>query len=250
MKFKAKLLTSFLIVSGFCFGGQSIEDKKLLAKEAQDQSSSMEGYLENLNTELKTLRKELQGKYLQVKDLHAEGADGQKYQDLLQSVNILKVKIQDAEREWRQYSLDEAKKGEESYGFWDQEETTLPQLVMEYGASDYLYVIPPEMLSMKLNMHSSMPVPRESWSELLEIILAQNGIGVKQLNTYARQLYILKQDLIAVSAITSTVEDLQKVPSNSRMIFVFNPPPEQAKSVTYFFERFRDPKRTSIHSSR
>lgn len=247
MKYKKITLTAFIFLMAACFGEQSIEEKKLQAKQAQTQANSMEVFLNNLNNELKDLRLNLQNQYQKVYELQKQKADSEEYQELLNTVNLLKIKIKDKENLWRQESLEEIKRGEESYGFWDQEETTLSQLVMEYGSSDYLYVIPPEMLSMKLNMHSSMPVPRESWSELLEIILAQNGIGVKQLNTFARQLYILKQDLIAVSAITSNLEDLEKIPSNSRMIFVFSPPPEQVKSVSYFFERFRDPKRTFIY---
>ncbi|MBM3192115.1 MAG: type II secretion system protein GspD, partial [Chlamydiae bacterium] len=112
---------------------------------------------------------------------------------------------------------------------------------------DYLYLIPPEILSMKFNLHSGVPIPRESWSELLEIILTQNGIGVKQLNPYARQLYLLKQDLLTVDIVANNVKDLKKVPANTRMIYVFSPAPEQAKSVGFFFERFRDPKRTFIY---
>ena len=32
---------------------------------------------------------------------------------------------------------------------WDMGETTLSQLIMEYGATDFLYVIPQELSGMK-----------------------------------------------------------------------------------------------------
>lgn len=242
-----KLVVILCFFAVGCFGGQTIEEKRHQALKAKEEGRSLEFHLDNVNQQLKTLRSQLNEKYNQVHLLHRDKADNESYQNLLVEVNTLKGKISELEKNWRIHSLEENQKGEESYGFWDQEETTLPQLIMEYGASDYLYVIPPEMTSMKLNMHSSMPIPRESWSELLEIVLAQNGIGVKQLNAYARLLYILKQDLISVSTITNNMDDLKDLPSNSRIIFVFSPPPEQTKSVTYFFERFRDPKRTFIY---
>ena len=108
--------------------------------------------------------------------------------------------------------MTESKKGDEGYAFWDQDETTFSQLIMEYGSNDYLYVIPPEVLSMKLHLHSGIPIPRESWSDLLEVILTHNGIGVKQLNSYTRQLYLMKQDLIAVDHILNNRRDLALIP--------------------------------------
>jgi general secretion pathway protein D len=182
-----------------------------------------------------------------VSHLAAEDAQEGAYQELLAEVNRIKYTVQNLENEWRGVALAENKQEEESYAFWDQEETTLSQLIMEYGANDYLYIIPPEMLTMKMNMHSGIPIPRESWTDLLEIILTQNGVGVKQLNAYARQLYMLKQDLLTVDIIANHPRDLQKLPPNTRMIYIFSPPPEQVKSVSFFFERFRDPKRTFIY---
>lgn len=231
---------------------QSIEDKMEFVskqntfKEGQEQQT-FERSLEKLNHELKINRDLLKKRYNAVSKLVNEGASEEAYQALLAEVNQMKSKVQGLENEWRELSLKEIRQEEESYAFWDQEETTLSQLVMEYGASDYLYVVPPEMLTMKINMHSSMPIPRESWSDLLEIILVQNGVGVKQLNAYTRQLYILKQDLLTVDVIANDPKDLQKIPANTRMIYIFSPSPEQAKSVSFFFERFRDPKRTFIY---
>jgi general secretion pathway protein D len=103
------------------------------------------------------------------------------------------------------------------------------------------------MAALKLNMHSNIPIPRESWSEMLEIILAHNGIGVKKVNPYVRQLYILKQDPSAIQAIASSLQQLQWVPDHTRLFYVFTPPVEQIKSSFQFFERFADAKQTFIY---
>ena len=247
MKKLIKILVLLCTLWQFPLSSQTIEEKKLSALAEQKQSGSLENKLNQLNNQIKSLKDKLNAKYKLVNQLHENQADQNQYSALLAEINSLKDTLQKTESIWKETFSSEAKQDEDSFGFWDQEETTLPQVIMEYGAADHLYVIPPEMRGMKLNLHSSLPVPRESWSELLEIMLAQNGIGIKKLNPYARQLYILKQDLIAVSSITNKIEDLKRIPSNTRMIFVFTPRPEQAKSVTYFFERFRDPKKTFIY---
>ncbi len=226
----------------------TIEEKKERSLEnGTSESGGLGKPLDELNRELITLRRDLEIKYAEVTSFYERDANVDEYKQLLKEVDAMKSAISTLETGWRERAVTEAKKDEEGYAIWNQEETTLSSLVMEYGASDFLYVVPPEMFSMKVSMHSELPVPRESWNELLEIILSYNGIGIKQLNPYARQLYILKQDLIAVKMITSDLDDLSALPSNARVAFVFSPPPERTKGVSQFFERFRDPKMTFVY---
>lgn len=241
---KSKL--AIILMCAFALNGQTIEEKRdslLLQKEEKE----LHTFLEEINGQLRHLRLAMEEKYDLVNEYHKEGAKEEEYQDLLKDVNAIRREIQDLEKEWHDLSVLESKKEDEGYALWDQEETTLSQLIMEYGSSDFLYVIPPEVLSMKLHMHSDIPIPRESWSDLLEIILAHNGIGIKQLNSYTRQLYILKQDLVAVDQILNDPRDLLRIPPRSRVAYVFSPPPERIKGVSQFFERFRDPKMTFVY---
>lgn len=243
MKIKAGLLFIFCIAA---LHGQTIEEKRdslLLQKEEK----GLRGYLHDVNAKLKGLRHDMEEKYELVNEYHKEGANEAEYYQLLIEVNQIREEIEDLEKEWHDLAVGESKKDDEGYALWDQEETTLTQLIMEYGSHDYLYIIPPEILSMKLHMHSGIPIPRESWSDLLEIILSHNGIGVKQLNSYTRQLYILKQDLVAVDQILNDPIDLIRIPPKSRIAYVFSPPPERIKGVSQFFERFRDPKMTFVY---
>ncbi len=240
------LINLLTVFTAFGFS-QSIEEKGALLFERTANPSSWESQVEKLNQALKQQRLLLKEKYEAVAKLVENQAPEESYRDLLLDVNRLKNAIQESEAAWKELTVTASRQEEDTYGFWDQDETTFSQLIMEYGANDYLYLIPPEILTMKLNMHSGLPIPRESWSELLEIILTQNGIGIKQLNPYARQLYLLKQDLLTVDVVANNPKDLKKVPANTRMVYVFSPAPEQAKNVGFFFERFRDPKRTFIY---
>jgi general secretion pathway protein D len=240
------LLTALVCV---CSGGVSSQTiaEKMASGPSAEGTGDFDGTLKNVNQQLAGLRAELSHCYEKAEKLHAEDAPEETFYALLAQTNALKSRLHALENAWRDAAVSESKREEEGYALWDQEETTLAQLVMEYGALDHLFIVPPEMGSLKLNMHSNIPVPRESWAEMLEIILAHNGIGVKRVNTYVRQLYILKQDPSAIQGIASSPAELQWVPDHTRLFYLFTPPPEQVKSALQFFERFSDAKQTFVH---
>lgn len=210
-------------------------------------NSDVEG-AQIFNASLASLRTQLREKFAQAASLSKTDAEEALYREILESVKGLKGQIAALEEQWRFISVNQAGASDEPYALWDVGEATLAQLVMEYGASDHLYVIPQELSGMKINLFSSVPLPRESWSEMIEIILAQNGVGVKKLNAFARQLYIFKLDPSVIEGIVSREQDLQMFPNHARLFFVFSPPPEQLKSVQTFFEKFSDSKQTIIQS--
>jgi len=203
------------------------------------------------NRSLAQLRTDLKEKFdkaLALSRYPSEGGEWDEYQKLLSEVRGIKDEIRSLEEKWRKASIRETIQTEEPYALWDVGETTLSQLIMEYGASDFLYIIPQELSGMKISLFSSIPLPHESWNEMIEMILAQNGVGVKKLNPFAKQLYILKLDPSAIEGIVSKESDLQLFLSHTRLFYVFSPPVEQIRSVQSFFERFSDPKQTTVQS--
>lgn len=239
-------LSIFTVVAYPLASVQTVEEKRQLASTSTNNPQEGDA-LRKLNQELSTERHELEALCEQVRHLYRDEAEEKKYVEILEQVNRARTRIVELENAWRESIVTESKRDEEGYALWDQEETTLASLVMEYGASDYLYVIPPELAAIKINMHSGIPIPRESWGEALEIILGHNGIGVKKLNTYARQLYVFKQDLSTVQAVASSEEQLRWISPHTRVFYVFSPPVEQARSVHQFFERFSDARQTFAH---
>ncbi|MFI5333955.1 MAG: hypothetical protein ACHQT8_02165 [Chlamydiales bacterium] len=227
--------------------GQSIEEKKTQILQKKEVASLGGGQIPDINKEIAHLRGELESCYQKAGELHKNTAQEEEYSLLLSKVAGLKSAMLALEDQWREAAVLDAKGEEEGYALWDQEETTLGQLIMEYGAMDYLYIVPPDMAALKLNMHSNIPIPRESWNEVLEIILAHNGIGAKKLNSYAKQLFILKQDPSSVRNIAASREDLALIPSYARVFFLLSPPVEQTKSVFQFLEKFTDPKQTFLY---
>jgi general secretion pathway protein D len=242
-----------LLTTLFCLCHELSFSQTIAEKIASTSGRSLEGTdsfdarLKGTNEQLAALRSELSRCYALAKEWESKQASEESFRELLAQTNALKSSIYTLENEWHKSVVGESKKEEEGYALWDQEETTLSQLVMEYGALDYLFIVPPEMASLKINMHSNIPIPRESWGEVLEIILAHNGVGVKKVNAYVRQLYILKQDPSAINAIASSAVQLQWIPDHARLFYLFTPPVEQVKSCLQFFERFADAKQTFVY---
>lgn len=207
---------------------------------------NFEDKIKHVNKELSELKVDLSKKYNEAAVLFAQKKDSADYSDILSNINEIKFKILNLQEQCKSDFLQESEESEEGYAFWDQGETTLSQLVMEYGASDYLYIIPHELSSLKINVFSSIPIPHQLWGDLLESILSHNGIGVKKSGPYLRQLYIFKHDPTAIESIASSEEDLKLIKDNSRVFYVFEPPVESIKGIQGFFERFSDPKQISI----
>ncbi len=218
----------------------------LFAEESFDLSDEMS--TQSYNQSLVALRTEIKENYDEALKLSHSDADETKYKDLLGKIKACKKQIHGMEEKWRKTSVSDAANADETYALWDVGETTLSQLVMEYGASDYLYIIPPELSAMKISLFSSIPLPRESWEEMIELILVHNGVGVKRLNPFSKQLYVLKLDPGAVEGVVSKEEDLGLFASQSRIFFVLSPPVEQLKSLQSFFEKFSDPKQTTVQA--
>jgi len=198
------------------------------------------------NQNVSALRNQLKEKFELATELWSRGGAESEYRKLLGEIRGLRETMRNLEEAWHKSAVEGA--GDEPYALWDVGETTLSQLIIEYGSTDALYVIPQELSGMKISLFASVPLPRESWSEMIELILVQNGVGVKKLNPFVKQLYILKLDPLGVEGVVSREEDLELFANQARLFFVLSPPAEQLKSLQGFFERFSDPKQTAVQA--
>lgn len=206
------------------------------------QESTAEGAAQ-FNATLSGLKEQLHEKFNAALRYSKE----EEFKSLLAEVQAIKGQIHHLENDWRKGASRDSE-AEDPYALWDIGETTISQLVMEYGSADYLYTIPPELSTMKITLFTSVPFPRESWDEMIEAILSHNGVGVKKINSYVKQLYILKLDPSGVEGIVDREDKLALFAPHARLFYVFSPPPEQLRSVQSFFERFSDPKQTTIQA--
>ncbi len=213
--------------------------------DLEDEPSEIEIIAQENNQQLKRLRKELADCYAQAQELWQSSEEEEVVKALLAHIHAIKEEIQEIETNWREKIA--AEEGEEEKTPWDQTQMSLFRFVIEYGSQDYLYLIPPEVAGIEMNITSAIPIPRASWTELLEIFLEQYGVGIKVLNPYVRSLYLVKQEPHFAATIATSVQQLAHLPDRARVFFIFSPAPEQCKSSMHFFEKFADMRNTFVY---
>lgn len=224
---------------------QSISEKKAsLASSESDLDQETENFLIQLNRETQDIHTRLQQLYDEVLRLYQEHAPPEEYRALLEQINNQKRYLNHLEQTWRE--LVTRGNRSEGYGLWHAPETTLEQLIIDYGSQDYVYLIPPDVGNIKLSINSNLPIPRSAWSEMLELILKQNGVGVRTLNPYLRQLYLVKQNFSHLRLITNNRQDLEVLPPDSRISFVLSPEPSDVRRTFTFLDKFINPNTTSL----
>lgn len=229
----------------FSLFSQSIAEKKAhLKSDESDLDHDTENFLLQLNKETQEIHSRLQHLYEAVLCLYQEDAPAEQYRALLKQINEQKCYLTHLEQKWREM-VTQDNRGE-GYGLWHAPDTTLEQLIIDYGSQDYVYLIPPEVGSIKLSIDSNLPIPRASWSEMLELILNQNGVGVRELNPYLRQLYLTKQNNAYIRLMTNRRQDLEVLPPNARISFVVSPEPSELRRTFSFLEKFINPHTTHL----
>lgn len=235
----------FLVVLPFFGSAQTIAEKKSgFTEESQEMTPEMHKHLLEINRELKNSQEELNRLYSQVDELYEEGADPDSFFNLLERINEIRKNNLSLENSWRNLSVQVGQA--ESYALWHQPETTIGQLVMDYGSQDYVYLLSPEIATMKLSVDSNLLIPRASWGEMLDLILVQNGIGYKQLNPYLRQLFLLKDNKSGIRLITNNRKDLDLFSPDTRVCFVLTPEPAEVRRAWLFLDKFVNPNSTVL----
>lgn len=165
--------------------------------------------------------------------------------EIHEQICILKKEIEEIEVLWRKDIV--ANVPGDNYGLWNQSDMTLNQLVAEFGSHEYLYIMPPDIALIRLTLNSNLPVPRESWSECLEIVLQYYGIGVRQTHPFIRELYFLNRDLSGFSTMIYSFDEADLLNDHERVCYVLEPEQTNLKRSWGFLNKFVNPLTTSIH---
>jgi general secretion pathway protein D len=238
-------LITFVLVLGQVHGQTIAQKKAGLSGSAGDLNPEMQKFLNDLNTELRERHDELVNLQRKVMELYIQKAPEESYHELLLQINDIKENIRILEESWRDMV---SKPGirEEGYALWHQPETTLEQIVLDFGASEYVYLIPIDIGSIQVSLNSNIPIPRAAWGQMLEQILLENGVGIKTVNPYLRELYPLRTDFSDLKLITNDPRDLEVFPSHARVSFILTPPPEDVQRIWFFLEKFINPNSTIL----
>ncbi|NGX42107.1 MAG: Type IV pilus biogenesis and competence protein PilQ [Chlamydiae bacterium] len=231
---------------GLPLHSQTIAEKKAgIVSGTSELTPEMQKFLAEMNKELRKRRTEIQRLQDKVVELYQQNAPPEAYQELLIQINDAKENVQILQENWREMATKPGVDDEE-YALWHQPETTLEQLVIDYGSLDYVYLLSPEIAKIQVSVSSNIPIPRASWGEMLEQILLQNGVGIRELNPYLRELYLVREDLSNLRLITANALDLEAYPDNARVSFVISPEPLDVKRIWYFLEKFANPNSTVL----
>jgi len=236
------LLLGFPSSSLFC---QSISEKKAhLQSIESDLDQETENFLIELNKETEDIHSQILHLYDETFRLYEEQAPPEQYKALLEEINDEKWELYRLERRWRELSARGNRT--EGYGLWHAPETTLEQLIIDYGSQDYVYLIPPEVGSIKLSINSNLPIPRAAWNEMLGLILTENGVGIRPLNPYLQQLFLVKNNHSHLRLITNHRSDLDVLPPEARISFVLCPEPSEVRRTFSFLDKFINPNTTIL----
>jgi general secretion pathway protein D len=218
-----------------------VEDKKDELQAARPSHEMIQVETTRYNDEVKTINEKMDRLIEQI---------GSKITALTEENEVVEElgKLQQEKKRLGQHYQSQVSHHDLDYVIFEHEETTVQNLVLELGSHDHFYIISQEIAPIKVAIQSKLPIPRHSWSELIEMILNQYGIGVRQVNPFIRQLYLMRNDLLTVKLITAERHALMKLKPFDRVIYIFNPEPEHFKNAYHFFERFRDPKRMFVYS--
>jgi general secretion pathway protein D len=242
-RFCIPLICTVLGIADLAYSQTIAEKKASLGQISSDLTPEMQAFLVQLNAEHEEQYLELERLYNQARELHKQCVPEQAYKDLLIKINAVKQKMTELQRQWREMA---SRTHEEEYALWHQPNATLEQLIIDYGSQDFVYLIPPEIAEMTISIASNLPIPRSSWGEMLEIILAQNGVGIRQLNPYLRELYLFSEDRSNLRLITNRRHDLVALPDNARVAFMLTPEPSEVRRVWLFLEKFVNPRTTAV----
>jgi len=245
MKSAITLLISIFLLQGPLWG-LTIAEKKAGGSSAggTELSAEMKQLLNQVNVQIARSRGKLRDLYAEVKSLRDRNAPPEEFEPLLWNISVIKDNIREAEENWRQQAIASGKGA--GYSLWNQPDTTIGQLVDDYGSAEYIYVMPPEISKMKISIDSNLPIPHSSWGEILEVILDQNGIGVKQINPFLRELFLVQTNVANLSLITARRGDLEFFAPGDRVAFILQPDPIELKRIWYFLNRFVNPDTTIL----
>ncbi len=196
-----------------------------------------------LNEELSTLRSSLKKVYAAIDIDRGEEISETSAQERLNEIRRLKEEITKKERQF--YHTDSP---EESCAYLHASNTSLEQLIFEHVSSRFLYVIPPEMTKIPVNISSSIPIPESSLEEVIEMICLENGIGIKPVNTFVKMLFwISGNQQTSLKYITNQADELEGIPTQQRICFFLRLNGSDAQGIYSFVKKFVNEKQTSLH---
>jgi general secretion pathway protein D len=240
----------FFTVVGICW--PTLPQGMAITFAQKREQLSKSGGSSSVKHELKSIHEALMQKKAQLRSIYGEmgtvifadvgqdGALGAEQVEIAegyrQKISTLQKEIRSLEQEWKEIATDED--DDSIDGLWHQPDSTIGQLVIDYSNGDSVFVMPPDIASYKIHLSSRLSVPKAEWSEMLDVILASCGIGIKPLTPFVKQLYFLRLNQSGLGCITDDRKILNDLPPDERIAFVCSPPTGELRRILQFLEKF------------
>lgn len=230
-----RFLLFFSCVSFHLFS-QSIEEKKASVMESGIGAGQFK-QLQELQAKLKEKRLALKALYeIAKKKTHSENL-----REKILEIQNLREEILDEQRKWQQELV-----SEDVYTYWKQVQTNIGDLFMDYGPNDALYLIPEEIYSISIKLHTDLAIPSQMRFELLSHLLELNGVGIREVHPLLKELYLLKEQKSKISLMSSDRSDLLSCSPQERVAFLLESSKMKAEDLKSFFEGFVDHDQSSF----
>ncbi len=180
-----------------------ISEAELLAKE-----------MEHFNRALAKEKDDLSTLYYEAQKAPADQA-----QAFLEKIQLKREALKQLEIDVLQKSS-KVLGDKDSYAFWNGGEVSLSDLIIHFGALDAIYLMPPDVASLKITLRGQLPVPAALWSHMLACILEENGIAIHALTPCLKQLVRVKADVRGLSTFVDKISDLELLSPDTRACFV------------------------------
>lgn len=149
----------------------------------------------------------------------------------------LRAQLREHLEKWRTLAARDAADPNELSALWHFPEITLFQLLNEFGSQEHLYLIPHELSAMKITVLSGFALPKQTWPDLIEWILAERGLATCSINPLCRKVYRIADEPLALEAIVTERRELARLAPQTRVCYL-HPLSESAQSLRPIFDQF------------
>ena len=215
-------------IGAFCLGSLDSQvfpitiAEKFASIEGKTEAQAPFAHLSSFNAELKDANAHLKSLYDEAMSLRSLGETSPEvWNDLRERLLGAKQRVRALEDLW---SAEVSEKGgdPEDYALWNHPETTIYNLVSDYGDEQSIYLIPQSVGAMRITALSKLVVPKEGFEESLSLLLARLGIGVRLVSPWIKELYLTNREEAGVVGIFGARQDLDTLPSTAHIAFVLS----------------------------
>lgn len=199
----------------------TISEKKT-ALQQDSGASEYAPFLSSFNADMRESNHQLKQLYEEAMSLQSSGCtDTAQWEDLKYRLQQVKNHLKHMEELWVA-EITERGGNPNDYALWSQAETTIYNLVADYGSDHIIYLIPSQIGNIKLSSYSKFMIPKEGFEECLTTLLARLGIGIREVSPWIRELYNTRQEGTGVLGVFSAKKDLEILPPNSYIGFILS----------------------------